>query len=504
MKLLRRSLAYSLLVLILVLGVACAEADGPAGTPQAVDTPSPEEIEPIPPGEVEPTATPTPEPDDPAETPAVTPEPDEVDTETGEEVETPPEPFVPLIGIEPVVTNLTAPLILISPQDDTGRRFIVDQVGTIWVLNEEGELLGNPFLDLTDRMVDLNPGYDERGLLGLAFHPDYAENERLFVYYSAPLRDGGPGGWNHTSHLSEFTVLADNPDQADPDSERIIMEIDQPQSNHNGGQITFGPDGYLYIALGDGGGAHDIGTGHTDEIGNGQDITNLLGSILRIDVDGDEPYGIPDDNPFVGDEGRDEIFAYGFRNPFRMSFDSQGDQQLFAADVGQDLWEEVNIVELGGNYGWPIKEGTHCFSADSPRNPPDECPDTGPWGEPLIDPILEYPNANIAEGLGRAVIGGFIYRGSDLPEFEGRYIFGDWSRSFGQPLGTLFVATPPDNDNEEWPFEELEVTERADGRLGEYVLGFGRDANDELYILTSESGGPSGDTGMVYRITAAD
>jgi glucose/arabinose dehydrogenase len=498
MKLMRNTLIYSLLALILVMAVACADPNGQATTPEATEA--------VPPLETDLTPTPDDELGEPGETPTVTPEAAETPDaeETPAVAETPDAPFEPLIGIEEVMDGLAAPLILVSPPDDSGRLFVADQVGMIWIVTEEGEQLETPFLDLTDRLVQLNPGYDERGLLGLTFHPEYAENGRFFVYYSAPLRSGAPSGWNHTSNISEFTVSDDDPDVADAGSERIIMEVDQPQSNHNGGHVTFGPDGYFYIALGDGGGAHDIGTGHTPEIGNGQDITNLLGSILRIDVDGDEPYGIPDDNPFVGEEGMDEIFAYGFRNPYRMSFDMEGDGRLFTGDVGQDLWEEVNIVTLGGNYGWPIKEGTQCFSPGSPTNPPETCPDEGPQGEPLIDPILEYLNANVAEGLGRAVIGGHIYRGSDLPQFEGRYVFGDWSRSFGQPLGTLFVATPPENDDEAWPFEELEVAGLPEGRLGEFVLAFGRDAQDELYILTTLSGGPSGNTGRVYRITSPE
>jgi glucose/arabinose dehydrogenase len=504
MKLLRRTLVYSVLLLALVTAVACTEAEGPPQTPQPAEAVTPEGIEVTP--------SPTPEAEEVSETPTLTAEPEETDgatpateaAETPDATETPEAASEPVVGVESIVTGLTAPLVLTSPDDDSGRLFIADQDGVIWILTEEGERLDTPYLDLSDRLVQLNPGYDERGLLGLAFHPDYAENGRFFVYYSAPLREGGPGGWDHTSHLSEFTVSSDSPDQADPESERIIMEVDQPQSNHNGGQLAFGPDGYLYIALGDGGSAHDVGLGHTAEIGNGQDITNLLGSILRIDVDGDDPYGIPEDNPFVGTEGRDEIFAYGLRNPYRMSFDSAEDQQLFTGDVGQGLWEEVNIVTLGGNYGWPIKEGTHCFSPDSPRNPPDTCPDTGPRGEELIDPILEYQNANVAGGLGRAVIGGYVYRGSELPGFEGRYVFGDWSLSFGQPLGTLFVATPPDDGGDEWPFEELEVAERPDGRLGEYVLALGRDATGELYVLTHETGGPQGSTGKVLRLTAPE
>jgi glucose/arabinose dehydrogenase len=162
--------------------------------------------------------------------------------------------------------------------------------------------------------------------------------------------------------------------QADPASERIVLEVDQPQSNHNAGQIAFGPDGYLYIPLGDGGAANDVAVGHSPQ-GNGQDTSNILGSILRIDVDNGDPYGIPADNPFVGDDNiPDEIFAYGFRNPYRIAFDRGGDQSLFVSDAGQDQWEEVDIVTIGGNYGWNIKEGTHCFDPNNPGISPAECP----------------------------------------------------------------------------------------------------------------------------------
>lgn len=350
-------------------------------------------------------------------------------------------------------------------------------------------------------MVALDPSYEERGLLGLAFHPDYGENGRFYLYYSAPLRAEAPSNFNHTSHISEFTVSEDDPNVVDPDSERIVLQVDEPQSWHNAGQIAFGPDGYLYIPLGDGGGAADIGIGHTPEIGNGQDISVLLGSILRIDVDGEEPYGIPPDNPFVDEEeGRDEIYAYGFRNPYRVAFDAGGERQLFVSNVGESRWEEVHIVELGGNYGWNIKEGSHCFDPTDVSASPEECPDTGARGEPLIDPIIEYRNASQPDGIGRAVVGGRVYRGSALPEFQGRYIFGDWSATYGATDGAIFVATPPEGGERPWPFEELEIATSENGRLGSYVLSFGHDADQEVYVLTSGTPGPSGSSGRVYKI----
>jgi glucose/arabinose dehydrogenase len=416
----------------------------------------------------------------------------------------------PAVGLRPIASGLTSPIALMEAPDESGRLFIVDQVGLIRVLTPGGTLLEEPFLDIRDRLVPLNPGFDERGLLGLAFHPQYATNGRFFVYYSAPLRDGAPEGFNHTSHISEFAVSSDS-NRADPASERVLLQVDQPQFNHNAGTVAFGPsDGYLYISLGDGGGANDVGLGHVEdwydenEGGNGQDVEqNLLGSILRIDVDGANPYEIPSDNPFVGRDGLDETWAYGFRNPYRFSFDMGGNHDLLVGDAGQNLWEEVSLVTRGGNYGWNVKEGTHCFSTDNPSESPAECPDTvGPGhpdeGAPLIDPVIEYANQQQPGGLGTVVVGGHVYRGSDLPQFRGRYIFGDWSRGFGNPDGSLFVAMPRKSGL--WNMLELRVEGSPDGRLGHYVLGFGQDGAGEVYVLTTDMTGPSGSTGQVFRL----
>ena len=400
----------------------------------------------------------------------------------------------PQVGLELVAEGFTSPIALASPRDGTGRLFIADQVGLIWVLSAGGQRSEEPFLDLRDRMIDLNLSYDERGLLGLAVHPDFSDNGRFFVYYSAPLRSEAPSGWDHTSHLSEFMVSESDADQADPGSERIVLQVDQPQSNHNGGQIAFGPDGYLYVPLGDGGGANDTGPGHPPQ-GNGQDRRTLLGSILRLDVDAARPYGVPEDNPFAGEEGREEIYAYGFRNPFRISFDAGGEHGLFAGDVGQNLWEEVDIVSRGANYGWHIREGLHCFDPEQPDEPPNQCTDTGPHGEPLVDPIMEYGHSQ-----GISVIGGYVYRGSALPQLEGHYIFGDWSTSFANGNGKIFDGVPPSQADGSWEYQPFTIATSDDGQVNDFVLSFGEDAEGELYVLTTGWPGPVRDRGKVYRL----
>jgi glucose/arabinose dehydrogenase len=376
----------------------------------------------------------------------------------------------------------------------------------------DGSLRDEPFLDLRARIVPQMASFDERGLLGLAFHPEYATNGRFFVYYSAPLRAGAPAGFDHTSRIAEFRVSGD-PNRADPGSERILLQVDKPQFNHNGGTVLFGPDGFLYISLGDGGGADDVGLGHVEDWyaandgGNGQDVTqNLLGNILRIDVDSGDPYGIPPDNPFTAmpgcADGCDEIFAYGFRNPYRLSFDRGGGHRLFAGDAGQELWEEVSVVDKGGNYGWNVKEGTHCFSTANPDESPAECPEqvlSGVRaGDPLIDPVIEYANHHQPGGLGATVIGGHVYRGQGLPQLAGRYVFGDWSREFEEPDGTLFVASPRMKGL--WSMQELRVANRPSGRIDHYVLGFGQDSSGEVYVLVTSQTGPTGTTGKVFKL----
>lgn len=399
------------------------------------------------------------------------------------------------IGLELVAEGFTAPVDLDSPPDETGRLFVTDQIGVIYIITADGERLETPFLDIRDRVVELGERYDERGLLGLAFHPDFASNGRFFVYYSAPLQDGGPAEWNHTTHVSEFSAEGD---VADPASERILLMVDEPQGNHNGGDISFGPDGYMYIPLGDGGRANDEAVGHTEGIGNAQDRTNLLGNILRIDVDNGDPYGIPDDNPFAEDENvLPEIWAWGFRNPWRATWDEETGR-YFVADAGQNVWEEVSLVEGGQNYGWRVWEGAHCFSAAHPDHNPLNCDHEDGDGNAYQMPIIEYSHQ-----VGAVVVGGYVYRGSALDQgYNGMYFFADWSKGFGTPDGTLFAALAPPEDAEPsmWDVYELTVTNNENGRLNAYVLAFGEDASGELYVLTSQDTGTVSNSGQVWKL----
>src|SRR5690625_787688 len=413
--------------------------------------------------------------------------------------------------LELVADGLVSPVTLAAPDGDD-RLFIVDRVGQIWIYSQDGERTEEPFLDIADRMVELNEQYDERGLLGFDFHPDFPEDNRIFVYYSAPLRESAPQDWNHTAILSSFEVNEEGT-AVDPESETVILEIDQPQMNHNGGQLSFDSDGHLLLGLGDGGGADDVDVGHPP-MGNGQDVTTLLGSILRLDVDSEEPYGIPEDNPFAGgvelpadfewanDEARAEIYLWGLRNPYRFSVDREtGD--LLVPDVGQNLWEEVNHVTGPGNLGWNLAEGSSGFDPENPNEILTDPPTTGPMGEELVMPVLEYAHPGVAEDQdlgveqrGTSITGGYVYRGDANPDLQGYYVFGDWSQSFGSPGGKIFVASTPATEEGEWGFV-------VDQQLEEFVLAFAEDGHGELYLLTTENAGPSGETGKVYRLVSS-
>jgi glucose/arabinose dehydrogenase len=426
----------------------------------------------------------------------------------------------PDISLEKIAGGFSSPMMIAVPNDGSGRMAVVDQIGIVKMLTPDNKVIDTPFLDVQDRMVKLNAGYDERGLFSLAFHPDFKNNGRVFVYYSAPLRAGGPTGWSSTNRLSEFHVLPGNPDAVDMSSEKILLTVDKPYSNHNGGPLLFGPDdGYLYLALGDGGRADDTGIGHTPGIGNAQDGATFMGKILRIDVDkpgeGGKNYSIPPDNPFVGTAGfAPEIYAMGFRNPAYASFDSGRNHTLTTGVAGQALFESVFIVDKGGNYGWNIREGTHCFNpADDTKPAAVPCPVTGSRGEPLIGPIIET-----GHDVGNTVIGGYVYRGAAMPDLVGNYIFGHWSTGFTRGDGTLLIATPPNGydigmyppavhnitpqDNQMWTMREFRVTNNPDGRIHAYVRGFGEDGNHELYVLTSMKSGPdpSATTGEIWKL----
>jgi glucose/arabinose dehydrogenase len=307
--------------------------------------------------------------------------------------------------------------------------------------------------------------YSEKGLLGMAFHPKYKTNGRVFVYYSAP----GTKGENHKSILSEYKVSSD-PNVADAASETILMQISQPESNHNGGQLSFGPDGYLYIGLGDGGGAGD----QHGAKGNGQNLETLLGKIIRIDVNGESPYTVPKDNPFVSNKNaKSEIWAWGLRNPWRFSFDKKTNR-LFCADVGQDKWEEINLIQKGKNYGWRIMEGNHCF------NPSQNC-----------DPKnLEPPIAEYAHDKGISVTGGYVYRGKNMPAFEGKYIFADWR-------GNMFYL---EETKGKWTLNDMVIEGKKNNDLDYDINSFGEDENGEIYIIAQKLTGSFASNGVVMLI----
>jgi hypothetical protein len=287
-------------------------------------------------------------------------------------------------------------------------------------------------------------------------------------------------------------------------SEKVLLEWDDAQFNHNGGTVAFGPDGYLYISIGDGGGANDVGPNHVTDWytpnagGNGQDIdSNLLGNILRIDVNAGSPYGIPADNPFVNKAGRDEIYAFGFRNPYRMSFDMGGAHWLLAGDAGQVLYEEVSVVTRGGNYGWNVKEGRHCFNAANNDTVFPSCPSVDNMGNRLIDPVIELNNwQNPMGGKATTVIGGHVYRGDDIRGWHGKYIFGTFSQTPTTPNGELYMATMFGNS---WPYEEVSLKSHPDD-VGYYLRGFGQDNEGEIYLAVSSMLGPQGNTGKVFKL----
>lgn len=360
----------------------------------------------------------------------------------------PPVDSTAALRLELLTDQIHAPVVMAAPPDTTGRLFVGQKEGKIWILRNH-QVNPIPFLDLSDRVVRLNPGYDERGLLGLAFSPHFAEDGKCYVYYSAPI---STTGYNHQGVLAEYQVSREYPDRADPATERVLLRVPEPESNHNGGDIHFGPDGYLYLALGDGGGSGDR---HGDR-GNGQDLQTLLGKILRIDVRG-EPYAIPEDNPFAGrKDARGEIWAYGLRNPWRISFDRQTGT-LFAGDVGQNHHEEVDVIRRGGNYGWRLMEGLQPYALDSPI-------DTAG----LVAPIATYDHAH----TGVSVIGGYVYRGHNLPFLRGQYVFGDYN-------GRLFTLEQASDGS--WTRKDLVPRGLPDE--GFQLYSFGQDREGELYLL---------------------
>ncbi|GAB5441947.1 MAG: hypothetical protein Fues2KO_22960 [Fuerstiella sp.] len=349
-------------------------------------------------------------------------------------------------GYEPVDedrgrTNRIRPIEVTHAGDGSNRLFVATQSGAIYVLPRTEDVdRAKLFLDLRKRVHDWQKDAEE-GLLSLAFHPDFPRDDRLFVYYSSAAAP-------RTSVVSSFRVSDADANLADPDSETVVMKISQPFSNHNGGSMVFGHDGYLYIALGDGG-------GRNDPLKHGQNLSTWMGSVLRIDVNGktdDANYLIPSDNPFVDrPKARPEIFAYGIRNIWRLTVDRQtGD--LWAADVGQDFWEEVNILQKGGNYGWSLREASYPFNNL-----------TAEVADPLIDPIWEYDHQ-----VGSSITGGFVYRGSRFPELQGWYVYADFVR------GRIWAL--------QYDRERQQVIKNmAIASTGFPVIAFGEDEQGELY-----------------------
>ncbi len=372
--------------------------------------------------------------------------------------------FAPAVAAQQSVTTAVAfehlsferPIYLCPMGDGTDRLVVVEQQGRVYLFDNRPGVRQNDRHLMIDFVEDvISPGHrgeNEEGLLGLAFHPDFAENGQVFLHYSAsdPKRNV----------LSRFTMENDGI-TIDRDSEEVILEQRQPFWNHNGGMIAFGPDGYLYIALGDGGAAGDT-------LKAGQDLNTLLAKILRIDVDQTDEargtnYAVPEDNPFVGVDGaRPEIWAYGLRNVWRFSFDRE-DGTLWAGDVGQNAWEEINIIRRGFNYGWRIREGRHDFDAN------DRTDDTGL----LVDPVIEHSRREAM-----SITGGYVYRGDDLPQIDGYYLYGDYER------GTLWMAQ----------FDGRRIRQLVEIGRVHRPASFGEDRDGEVYICSFD--------GKIYRFVS--
>jgi hypothetical protein len=392
-------------------------------------------------------------------------------------------------------------------------------------MDANGSINSTPFLDISGKMVKLSTTTeDERGLLGMAFHPSFASNGKFYIYYSAPLDRSAPSMFNCTNHLAEFMVDPNNSNMANSSYERTLLMINKPYQNHNGGDINFGPDGMLYLPTGDGGRADDTGIGHAAETGNAQNLEVLLGKVLRLDVNQNMNvnakntsefqnesmgYGIPADNPFVGQLPiRAEIWAYGFRNPWRASFDMGGSNQYFVSNAGQKLWEGVFAVSAGNNYGWYFKENgfnyNHSQQVDYNYT---AVRTTGYRGEPFVDPILSIPNQQTGDPV-YVVIGGYVYRGGNISNLTGTYVFGSWAKN-----SPLFAAQQQSDGT--WKYGNLSFDVKFPGGAtnasastsfnqtlnGTYILSFGQDARGEMYVLTNTNlPSAGGHGGQIWKI----
>ena len=438
----------------------------------------------------------------------------------------------PTVALKPVVLQqIHSPTTITFAPDGSGRVFVCDQPGKIYII-DRGMLLPVPFLNIANPgnaapnqgpgpVISVGTGYSERGLLGLAFHPGYDNPaspgyRKFYVNYNKAAGAGDPSPpqvgdpVNCVTVIDEFEVSADNPNLANIASQRRVLAFTQPQGNHNGGQLEFGPDGLLYIGTGDGGGAQDNNAGHTggaasprptNNLGNGLDLTRFLGKILRIDpVDpdgaGSATYGIPGTNPFVGAGGgvKEEIYAYGLRNPWRFSFDKRagGTNRLFCGDVGQGRVEEINIITAGGNYGWRYKEGLEFpdFSSGSGTSP---MPDPG--SGPYIDPIAMYAHPGavtnpVLPQLGLSVTGGFVYRGAEIPGMQGKYLFGDYGSTGGASDGRIMGLEETAPGSGVFTLTQaVPLFGLANPIVGQRILTLGEDESGEIYVgLRSTTG----------------
>uniref|UniRef100_A0A8C5C0H4 HHIP-like 2 n=1 Tax=Gadus morhua TaxID=8049 RepID=A0A8C5C0H4_GADMO len=382
--------------------------------------------------------------------------------------------------------GLRNPVLMLHSGDGTGRRFVAEQVGFVWVLLPDGARLERPFLDLSGAVLTTPWLGDERGFLGMAFHPRYRDNGRFFVYYSVLA-----GGRLERVRVSEMRVSERDQNVADPGSERVILEIDEPAANHNGGQIMFGLDGFLYVFTGDGGRGGDPFGRH----GNAQNKSALLGKVLRIDVDRTDTsgrgYRVPPDNPFLGEAGaRPEVYAYGVRNMWRCSMDrgdpadGHGRGRIFCGDVGQNRYEEIDVIERGANYGWRAKEGFECYDRELCHNP--YLKD--------VPPIFAYDHS-----VGKSVTGGYVYRGCESPNLNGLYLFGDY-------MSGKLMALQEDRTTGRWTESSVcmghSSTCSFPGLINHYhkfIISFAEDEAGELYFLATSYPSTNSPSGAVFK-----
>ncbi|XP_056445754.1 HHIP-like protein 2 [Gadus chalcogrammus] len=382
--------------------------------------------------------------------------------------------------------GLRNPVLMLHSGDGTGRLFVAEQVGFVWVLLPDGARLERPFLDLSGAVLTTPWLGDERGFLGMAFHPRYRDNGRFFVYYSVLA-----GGRLERVRVSEMRVSERDQNVADPGSERVILEIDEPAANHNGGQIMFGLDGFLYVFTGDGGRGGDPFGRH----GNAQNKSALLGKVLRIDVDGTDTsgrgYRVPPDNPFLGEAGaRPEVYAYGVRNMWRCSMDrgdpadGHGRGRIFCGDVGQNRYEEIDVIERGANYGWRAKEGFECYDRELCHNP----------SLRDVPPIFAYDHS-----VGKSVTGGYVYRGCESPNLNGLYLFGDY-------MSGKLMALQEERSTGRWTERSVcmghSSTCSFPGLINHYhkfIISFAEDEAGELYFLATSYPSTNSPSGAVFK-----